>query len=173
MSFLAWAAVLLVFYVVLVVTLCAFGSRMPALGFYGRLLASWGCLFLCAIYGVFASIVLRIIGYPGLSQWTVARAFKWTMLLATGTTFDIDGEENLRTRPAVFIGNHQTELDVLMLGCIFPPYCSVTAKKSLKWIPFLGWFMALSSRWCCRADEAGAPQRLHVSRGYALICSGA
>jgi lysophosphatidate acyltransferase len=36
------------------------------------------------------------------------------------------------------------ELDVLILGCIFPKYCSVTAKKSLKWMPFLGWFMALS-----------------------------
>lgn len=33
---------------------------------------------------------------------------------------------------------------MLVLGCIFPKYCSVTAKKSLKWMPFLGWFMALS-----------------------------
>jgi len=48
------------------------------------------------------------------------------------------------TRPAVFIGNHQTELDVLMLGCIFPKYCSITAKSSLRNMPFLGWFMSLS-----------------------------
>jgi hypothetical protein len=34
------------------------------------------------------------------------------------------------------------ELDVLMLGCVFPQYCSVTAKKSLQWVPFLGWFSA-------------------------------
>lgn len=33
-----------------------------------------------------------------------------------------------------------SELDVLMLGCTFPQYTSVTAKKSLKWAPFLGWF---------------------------------
>jgi len=32
------------------------------------------------------------------------------------------------------------ELDVLMLGCMFPPYCSVTSKSSLKYYPFLGWF---------------------------------
>lgn len=32
------------------------------------------------------------------------------------------------------------ELDVLMLGCVFPRWCSITAKKSLKWIPILGWF---------------------------------
>jgi len=31
-----------------------------------------------------------------------------------------------------------------MLGTMFPKYCSVTAKSSLKRIPFLGWFMALS-----------------------------
>ncbi len=37
-----------------------------------------------------------------------------------------------------------SELDVLMLGCMFPKYTSVTAKKSLKWVPLLGWFMALS-----------------------------
>jgi len=37
-----------------------------------------------------------------------------------------------------------SELDVLMLGCMFPKYTSVTAKKSLKYVPLLGWFMALS-----------------------------
>lgn len=31
-----------------------------------------------------------------------------------------------------------------MLAWIFPKYCSVTAKRSLKRVPFLGWFMALS-----------------------------
>jgi len=37
------------------------------------------------------------------------------------------------------------ELDVLMLGAIFPPYCSVTAKKSLKYVPILGWFSMAST----------------------------
>jgi lysophosphatidate acyltransferase len=107
-------------------------------------------LILCASYGVAASIVLRLVGYGGLGQWTVGRAFKWSMWLATGVTFRVTGsmkreggmtgEDALKTRPAVFVGNHQTELDVLMLGCVFPKYTSVTAKSSLKWTPFLGWF---------------------------------
>jgi lysophosphatidate acyltransferase len=61
-------------------------------------------------------------------------------------TFVIEDPNNYLngTRPAVIIGNHQTELDVLMLGCVFPKWCSVTAKKSLKNWPFLGWFMSLS-----------------------------
>lgn len=77
-------------------------------------------LVVCASYGVVASIFLRTIGYGGLSQWTVARAFKWTMWLSTGVTFRVDevggrqeggrkgGKEALETRPAVFVGNHQT-----------------------------------------------------------------
>ncbi len=80
------------------------------------------------------------------------------MLLATGVRFEIvEGEQYLSTRPCVIIGNHQSELDVLLLGEIFPPYCSVTAKSSLKKIPFLGWFMALSGTvFIDRADKAGA-----------------
>jgi lysophosphatidate acyltransferase len=107
-------------------------------------------LLASASYGMFASIVLRIVGYGGLSQWTVGRSFKWSMWITTGVTFRVTGsmkreggmtgEDALNMRPAVFVGNHQTEMDVLMLGCIFPKYTSVTAKSSLKWTPFLGWF---------------------------------
>lgn len=82
-------------------------------------ITSFICLVFCALYGVVASIVLRLFGYGGLSQWTVARAFKWTMWLTTGVTFRVvdsgrseggrrGGEEALLTRPAVFVGNHQT-----------------------------------------------------------------
>jgi lysophosphatidate acyltransferase len=118
-------------------------------------LTSFILLMVCASYGVFASIVLRVLGYGGLSQWTVGRAFKWSMWLTTGVTFRITGsmkreggvtgEDALGTRPVVFVGNHQTELDVLMLGCVFPKWCSVTAKSSLKWTPFLGWFSKYTS----------------------------
>ena len=67
------------------------------------------------------------------------------MRLSTGVKFDIvEGAEYLNTRPSIIISNHQSELDVLLLGAIMPPYSSVTAKSSLKLIPFLGLYMALS-----------------------------
>lgn len=132
-------------FVVVTLSLFALGQKVPRAAFLARCLAAYGSLLLCATYGVAASIVLRIAGYSRISQWATARSFKWVMRLTTGVCFDIvEGEEHLSTRPAVFVGNHQTELDVLMLGNIFPPYCSVTAKKSLRNIPFLGWFMWLS-----------------------------
>lgn len=116
--------------------------KIPTIAFYARSLASFTALILCAFYGTLASAALRVTGYGGLGQWTTARAFKWTMLLFTGVWFEIEDEKDSlgRTRPAVFVGNHQTELDVLFLGHCFPRYCSVTAKRSLRLVPVLGWF---------------------------------
>jgi len=121
--------------------------RKPALEFYARSLASFTALILCAAYGTIASACLNIAGYGGLGQWTTARAFKWMMLVFTGVWFEIDDPEGWlgRTRPAVFVGNHQTEMDVLFLGHMFPKYCSVTAKKSLRLVPVLGWFSTSST----------------------------
>lgn len=136
----------------------------PALEFYGRSLASFTALFLCAVYGTIASAFLNVAGYGGLGQYTTARAFKWTMWLFTGVWFEMEDPEGWlgKTRPAVFVGNHQSELDVLFLGHMFPPYCSVTAKRSLKYVPVLGWFSKFvlafthTSSVCCRWGCTGS-----------------
>ncbi|KIW16133.1 hypothetical protein PV08_06184 [Exophiala spinifera] len=118
------------------------------LGFIARVLSAYLTLIICASYGTIASGVLKLMGlHYAYGQWTTARAFKHLGMYTMGIKFDIldNGEEILnRTRPAVFITNHQTELDVLLLGWIWPKHCSVTAKKSLRNIPFLGWFMTLA-----------------------------
>ncbi|PGH23631.1 hypothetical protein AJ80_02237 [Polytolypa hystricis UAMH7299] len=132
-------------YAALTLSLFGLSIKFPRAGFFARCLAAYACLIFCASYGVLASIVLRLVGYGGVSQWAAGRAFQLVMRLSTGSRFEIiEGQEHLTTRPAVFLGNHQTELDVLLLGTMFPPYCAVTAKKSLKRVPVLGWFMALS-----------------------------
>ncbi|KAG5366150.1 putative 1-acyl-sn-glycerol-3-phosphate acyltransferase [Yarrowia sp. B02] len=123
----------------------------------------------CATYGVLASTILTAIGKQGLAQWTVARAFYHSVRLLLGisiklrsrevsgtaaldpskisvadSTKTIDDITKFLPRPCVLISNHQNEMDILVLGRIFPQYCSVTAKKALKWYPLLGQFMALS-----------------------------
>lgn len=120
----------------------------PIFGFFARLLASYAGLVLASFYGCLASIFLRAIGpeYGQLAQWTTARSFKYFMGFMIGVHFVVEDPEDYlaNTRPAVIIGNHQTELDVLMLGSVFPKYTSVSAKSSLRKTPLLGWFMALS-----------------------------
>ena len=126
-------------------TISTLSLSTPKSTFYARTLAAYGTLILCAIYGVLASLLLRLIGKHRMSQWATARSFKWTMRYTTDIRFEIiSGEQHLNTRPAVIIGNHQSALDILLLGAVWPLYCSVTAKSSLRYVPFLGWFMALS-----------------------------
>lgn len=123
-------------------------SPPPILGFIARCLSAYASLIFSASYGTLASIVLRCLNlHHRYAQWTTARCFKYTAMLTMGVRFEIldDGEKLLSSRrPVVIIGNHQTELDVLLLGWIWPQHCSVTAKKSLRNVPFLGWFMSIS-----------------------------
>lgn len=142
-----------IFFTTQALYLIAQAIHSQRLEYYARSVASFTALVLCAIYGTISSACLNVVGYGGLGQWTTARAFKWTMLLYTGVWFEIEDPDRLlqgenweRLRPAVLLGNHQTELDVLVLGHLFPPYTSVTAKKSLMWVPILGWFSKFL--WC-------------------------
>lgn len=132
--------------VLLTIALYMLSFIIPKAASAARSLAAYMSLVVAAIFGVIVSILMRIVGQEQSAQWATARVFKYIMAATTGITFEvIDPKGYLDSvRPAVFIGNHQTELDVLMLGSIFPKYCSVTAKKSLKNWPFLGWFMTLS-----------------------------
>ncbi|KAI0480664.1 acyltransferase-domain-containing protein [Xylariaceae sp. FL0804] len=146
MSFTSYLTYSAVGYAALVVAFYMLSAVVPKAAFVARSLAAYISLLICAIYGVLVSIFLRVLGREQIAQWTTARAFKYVMASTTGITFEVEDSKRIleTTRPAVFIGNHQSELDVLMLGCMFPKYCSVTAKKNLKKIPFLGWYMSLS-----------------------------
>jgi lysophosphatidate acyltransferase len=162
MSILSYLELSAAAYLGLTLSLFMISHLVPAAGFFARLLASYVSLVLSASFGVFVSIFLRAVGYGGCSQWAAGRFFKYLMRITTGVNFTIDDPNDYlnTTRPAVFIGNHQTELDVAMLGAIFPKYCSITAKKSLKSTPFLGWFMTLSRS--VFIDRANTKDARHV-----------
>jgi len=146
-SIIYYLSYFLVGYTALTVSFYMLSLLVPMAAFVARLLAAYMALCLASAYGVFVSILMRLTtGHAQSAQNATGRFFAWVMELTTGVKFDvIDPKGHLETvRPAVFVGNHQTELDVLMLGAMFPKNCGITAKKSLKRIPFLGWFMALS-----------------------------
>ncbi|KAL8946150.1 MAG: hypothetical protein Q9222_007415, partial [Ikaeria aurantiellina] len=148
-------------YTLLTLSLYFLSPLLPFLSFYARTLAAYGTLVLCATYGVLVSLALRPLAYHRLAQYLTARSFNFLMRYTTGITFSILPPANEHylhdRRPCVIVGNHQSELDVLLLARIWPPWCSVTAKKSLARMPFLGWFMALSGTvFIDRANNASA-----------------
>ncbi len=124
-------------------------ARLGFLGrtakFYSGLICYVFLLAVAASYGVIISIILSFIGKRGLAQHSVARFFYMIARPVLNISVEVRNQEGLDSiRPAVFISNHQTELDILILAKTFPKWCSVTAKEALKHYPFLGWFMQLS-----------------------------
>ncbi|KAK4153728.1 hypothetical protein C8A00DRAFT_43366 [Chaetomidium leptoderma] len=167
MAFLSYIGYGLAGYTALTLFFYMLSAVIPKSAFVARSLASYLALIISSLYGVTASVILRLVGLNQLSQWAVARSFKYIMGLSTGVTFEVEDPKGhlQHVRPAVFIGNHQTELDVLMLGCMFPKYCSVTAKASLKKVPILGWFMTLSGS--VFLDRANSKDARDAMRGAA------
>jgi len=119
---------------------------IPKAAFGARAVAFYLSMAFASFIGVVAGLILSLFGAEGSTQWLAGRAFALFMRFSAGVVFEVQDPHNYlgQTRPAILIGNHQTELDVLMLGSIFPRHCSVTAKASLRRIPLLGWFMSLS-----------------------------
>lgn len=115
-----------------------------SLKFYVKSVTFGILIVICALYGVFASIILRIIGKKEYSQYTVARAFYYSFSTVLGIKIKINDEKYLLDKPGIFISNHQLALDILILGRIFQPGFTVTAKRVLQYFPFLGWFMVAS-----------------------------
>ncbi|GAA5993841.1 hypothetical protein JCM11641_006757 [Rhodosporidiobolus odoratus] len=105
-----------------------------------------------SIWGLIVAVSMAAVGKKGDVNYVVARSFWKSTSGLLGIAFRVEGEEHLdlekRKRegqgPVVMVGNHQTMLDILYLGRIFPRRASIMAKASLKYMPLLGQWMYLS-----------------------------
>ncbi|KAK0629869.1 hypothetical protein B0T17DRAFT_201883 [Bombardia bombarda] len=145
-SFLLYTGYFFAVYLALIPLFYMLSAVVPKAAFVARTLTAYIALLASTLFGVYASVFMRLAGYGHSAQWATGRSFKYLMAFFTGIEFVLEDPHHVldTSRPAVFVGNHQTELDVLMLGSIFPTHCSMTAKSSLRRTPFLGWFMSLS-----------------------------
>ncbi|KAI8322436.1 acyltransferase-domain-containing protein [Martensiomyces pterosporus] len=113
--------------------------------YYRRCVHYTICTFIASSAGILASPIFWAIGQRASGNWLVARTFYYATLFMLGITVEIEGEEYLEeARPCVMVGNHQTMLDLVMLGRVFPKQAVILAKRALSFYPFIGWFMRLS-----------------------------
>ncbi|CAE7225415.1 unnamed protein product [Rhizoctonia solani] len=119
-------------------------ERSPIVKYYVRLTTYLSTLGVLSIWGVLVSVGMTALGNRFDINYVVARSFYHVCGPLLGIDFVVEGEEYISTPSAVYIGNHQTMLDILYLGRIFPKQASIMAKKELKWSPLLGQYMALS-----------------------------
>lgn len=137
---------------------------LNTLKFYAKSFVFGLLIVVCALYGVVAGLVLRLLGKEEYAQYTVARAFYYLFSRLLGVKITIKNEHYLHAKPAVVISNHQSALDILVLGKLFQPGYTVTAKKALQYVPFLGWFMlALGTFFLDRAKGEKARKVLQTA----------
>jgi lysophosphatidate acyltransferase len=97
-------------------------------------------LLVMASYGVVSSLILPIFGKAGLINYTVSRGYHYLGGYFTGLRATVLGKENILQSPAVYVCNHQSSLDIMVMGAVYPKNTSIVAKKELKYYPFLGWY---------------------------------
>jgi 1-acyl-sn-glycerol-3-phosphate acyltransferase len=93
-----------------------------------------------------AGIVWLLVS-PGNRQtlYWYGRVFCRGLVRMMGWTIEADHPERLRDlRPCVIVGNHQSFLDVVTFGSIFPPRTVSAGKREIGKIPVFGWFYRLS-----------------------------
>lgn len=71
---------------------------------------------------------------------------KWCQSSARGLHISVDatGLENVPEGAFVYCSNHQSVLDILVLGAVLPGDYKWAAKRELLRIPFLGWHLSLA-----------------------------
>ena len=80
--------------------------------------------------------------YKLISGW--ALSMLWWLRVTCNTTYKIIGMENFPNHPSIILAKHQSAWETLAFQAIFPPQVWVM-KKSLLWIPFFGWGLAMTS----------------------------
>ncbi|KAI0005101.1 1-acylglycerol-3-phosphate O [Russula compacta] len=122
------------------------------------------CLSFCSTLGFCAALPLSLIGRRYDVNYVVARTFYATFSRLSGIKIIVEDEEHLQMRPCVFICNHQSMIDVHILGSLFPVRTRIMAKKSLKHLPIFGQFMqAAAAVFVDRGNNASAIRSLQAA----------
>jgi len=139
----------------------------PFARYYIRVILYYSTLGLVSAWGVIVAVGMSLAGRRFDINWVVARSFYLLASKIIDIRFVVEGEEHLDIKPAILVGNHQSVVDILYLGRIFPKHASIMAKKELQWAPFLGMFMSLSGAvFVDRGNNAQAVRSLQAAGDY-------
>lgn len=88
------------------------------------------------------SLVVSVFDRSGRAQLAVARRWGRMLLAIVGVKVRVEGGERLSPGAAyVFVANHLSYMDIPVLFACLPVKIRFLAKKSLFWVPFLGFHL--------------------------------
>ena len=91
------------------------------------------------------SILVVVFGMPWwvnpVLNWVFIQMFTRFVCFVVGIKIEvIDKEKAYINRPVVYVGNHQSALDLALIGAFSPKNSVVVAKKEVVYIPIIGWY---------------------------------
>ncbi len=81
-----------------------------------------------------------LVRYRVISSWS--HIVLWLLRVLCGLRYEVRGRENIPNTPSIVLCKHQSAWETLALQEVFPPQVWVM-KRSMLWVPFLGWGLAM------------------------------
>jgi len=129
--------------------------------YYARGALYLSALFVVAMSSAIMAVPMIIIGRRFDIDWVVAKTFHAVASTLLDLEVEVEGEEIVdNNTPAVMMFNHQSMVDIVILGRLTPKRSTIMAKHSLQFTP-LGPFMLLAGAiFINRGNNAKAVQSL-------------
>ena len=113
-----------------------------------RILRNLFCIFVAGFWTVVMFPIVAVVMAVSLSRsaamYWVKNIWSGVLVWASGAKLHITGREKVPTNtPIIFVANHQSTLDIPAIFISIPGDFRAVAKKSLKYVPFLGWYLSL------------------------------
>jgi 1-acyl-sn-glycerol-3-phosphate acyltransferase len=133
-----------------------------ALDYWCRVLLGGLWLLCTSLYGLCLCIVRRD---PRDIPHDFARVLSPVGLVLSRTRVVVHGAERLEPpQPCLYVANHQSNLDIVVYGAMYPRRTIVIGKAQLRRIPLFGWFFARSGNVMIdRSDRSASIAGLQVA----------
>lgn len=116
---------------------------VDTLGYLRSLAITVPLIYLLTIFWGTLSLLVSLADSSGRAQHACARWWSRCLLAICGVRISVRGVQFLDAgRTYVFAGNHQSYLDIPVVFAYLPANFRIMAKKSLFYIPFLGWHLS-------------------------------
>ena len=114
-----------------------------------------GGLLLPAVSAAAIAVAL-VRGPQGHGAVLAARTYSRLMQRVLGWRIEAEGLERLTERPCVVMPRHQSNLDVVVLGEVYPPGAVAIGKKEVARIPLFGWLWTVTGNFLVDRSDPGS-----------------
>ncbi|KAF8450666.1 hypothetical protein L210DRAFT_3438276 [Boletus edulis BED1] len=163
MSFLASVVKPLAYISLPVLLFRSIANTSPVGRYFWRASVFLGSLVVVSTWGIVLAVGMTLVGRRHDVNYVVARTFYNLIGRVLELEVELEGEEYLKTRPAVIVGNHQSMLDILYLARMFPPKASIMAKRELQWTPLGPWMYMSGAIFVDRGNSTKAHKSLEAA----------